>query len=120
MNLRITNPEYYQNKTIERYEDYYKQLERYNSDRAKAYINLSQELQTYISELFTRYSNREGVLSYSEGIRPLTRVEKASYFREIENIASNFTKESHINQANLLLMESNPSRMDSMLNLTKL
>src|SRR5699024_3022273 len=55
-----------------------------------------------------------------EGIRPLTRVEKASYFREIENIASNFTKESHINQANLLLMESNPSRMDSMLNLTKL
>lgn len=120
MNLRHTNPEYFQDITIERYRKYYKELDKYNAYRAEDYINLASITKSYVTDLFTKYANNEGLLSYSESKTPLNTVEKANYYMFIENMLSTLNQENHINQANLYLMEKTPNRLDSIVNLAKL
>jgi len=119
MNLRNTNLQYYEEKTIKRYRGYYKQLDKLDRERARDYIAFSQFLQSLVTDLFTKYSDSEGKLPYSRTKQNLNQVELMNYRRELQRLRQNLTQENHLQEVDLLLSQNSVDRLNSILNLAK-
>ncbi len=119
MELRHTSPEYYAEKTVKRYKRYFRDLERHDRERASEHIALSRSIQSLVTDLFTRYANREGTLTYSEALQPLNQVEMSSYRRQLESFKAEVSNPNTINQINVLLGVNSIDRLTSVLNISR-
>jgi len=119
MDLRNTNSEYYEKKTISRYRGYYTQLDRLDRERARDYIAFSQMLQALVTDLFTKYSDSEGKLPYSRTKQTLNQVELMNYRSELQRIRQNLTQDKHLQELDFLISQNQVDRLSSVLNLAK-